>query len=101
VNEEHLTVAVKFPQNGVADQCLVVKTDCRLDGKTLFRWRIDGAEVTHTGQAHVQSTGNGRCREREHIHLLPQLFDALLMANAKALFLVYDQQAQVFEVHIF
>ena len=101
VHEKHLAVAVEFPQNGITNQRFVIEPDRGLDGQAFFRRGIDGAEITHAGQAHVQGAGNGRGREGEHIHLRPHLFDALFVANAKALLLIHDQQSQVFELHIF
>lgn len=45
--------------------------------------------------------GIGRGRHREHVHRLFHVLDAFLVAHAEALLLIDDEQAQVFELHIF
>src|SRR5215469_13325792 len=39
-------------------------------------------------------------RHRQHINLLPQMFEALLVFNAKTLLLVDDDQAKILELHV-
>ncbi len=45
--------------------------------------------------AHLHGARNGRCRKREHVDLLAQVLELLLVLHAKALLLVDDDQAQV------
>ena len=44
--------------------------------------------------------GNGRGRERQHVHGLLHLLDGLLVGHAEALLLVHHQQAQILELHV-
>ena len=64
-------------------------------------WRSAGGgveqrQVADAGEAHLQRAGDGRGREREHVHVGPQRLDGLLVADAEALLLVHHQQAYAF-----
>ena len=48
----------------------------------------------------MESTGNGRRRQRQDIQSHAPSFQPLFLRNAKPLFLIHDQQAQVLERHI-
>ena len=48
----------------------------------------------------MQRARDGRRREREHVHLRPQLLEPLLVLHAEALLLVDHQQPEVLERHL-
>ena len=49
---------------------------------------------------HVQCAGDGRGRQREHVHADESLFQLFLVLDAEALLLVDDDQAQIMELYI-
>ena len=49
----------------------------------------------------MQCARNGGRRHRQHIHLVAQLLEQLLVRHAEALLLVHHQQAEIEEDHIF
>ncbi len=100
MDEVDLAVAVQLAQDRLAHQRLVELAHEGLDRQALLGRRVDGAQVAHAGQAHVQGARDRRGGERQHVHLGAQLLDALLVRHAEALLLVDDQQAQVLERHI-
>ena len=48
----------------------------------------------------MQRSRNRGCCQRQHIHILFHLFDLFFMCHAKPLFLINDQQTEIFEMCI-
>ena len=46
----------------------------------------------------MQRARNRRGRKRQHVNVAAQAFERLFLVHAKMLFLVDDQQAEIFEV---
>ena len=46
-------------------------------------------------RAHMESTGNRRCRQSQNIHIFFQLFNLFLMLYAESLFLINNQKSQI------
>ena len=82
---------------GAGDDVGVELHDLRLDRQAVARRRLDHRHVADAGQRHVQRARNRRRRHRQHVHLLAQLLDPLLVRHAEALLLVDDEQAEVAE----
>ena len=96
----HLATAAHFQTNRRAHHVGVVLPHVHDHGAAPGRRRSDQAHVTHATRGHLHGSRNRRCREREHIDLLAQVLELLLVLHTKALFLVDDHQAQVLGVHI-
>ena len=96
----HLTAAAHLQANRRAYHVGVVLPHVHDHGTAPGRRRRDQAHVAHAARGHLHGSRNGRCREREHVDLLAQVFELLLVLHAKALFLVDDHQAQVLGVHV-
>ena len=96
----HLTAAAHLQANRRAHHIGVILPHVHDHGTTPGRRRGDQAHVAHATRGHLHGTRNGRCRKREHVDLLAQVLELLLVLHAKALFLVDDHQAQVLGVHI-
>ena len=79
---------------------VVVLQHIGLHGVAVLRRLLDDAHVPDARHGHVQRAGNGRGRERQHVHAVAQLLDLLLVGHAEALLLVDDQQAQILELHV-
>lgn len=61
---------------------------------------LQGGHVPDAGEGHIQRPGDGGGGEGEHVHLLGQLLELLLVLDAEALLLVDDQQAQILKFHV-
>ena len=58
------------------------------------------AQVAQAFERHAQRAGNRRGGEGEHIDLGAQRLHLLLVAHAKAVLLINDQQTQVLEMRV-
>ena len=96
----HLTAAAHLQANRRAHHVGVVLPHVHDHGTTPGRRRRDQAHIAHAARGHLHGSRDGRCRKREHVNLLAQVFELLLVLHAKALLLVDDHQAQVFGVHV-
>ena len=67
---------------------------------SVFRRFFDCTHVFDAGQGHVQCPGDGCRRQSEYVHILPELLDTLLVADAEPLLLIHHQKSQVMELHI-
>ena len=96
----HLAAAAHLQANRRAHHIGVVLPHVYDHGPAPGRRRRDQAHIAHAARGHLHGSRNGRCRKREHINLLAQVFELLLVLHAKALLLVDNHQAQVLGVHI-
>ena len=96
----HLTAAAHLQANRRTYHVRVVLPHVHDHGTTPGRRRGDQAHIAHAARGHLHGTRDGRCRKREHVNLLAQVLELLLVLHAKALFLVDNHQAQVLGVHI-
>ena len=96
----HLTAATHLQANRRAHHVGVVLSHVHDYGAAPGRRRRDQAHVAHAARGHLHGSRNRRCRKREHVNLLAQVLELLLVLHAKALLLVNDHQAQVLGVHI-
>ena len=96
----HLTAAAHLQANRRAHHVGVVLSHVHDYGAAPGRRRRDQAHVAHAARGHLHGSRNRRCRKREHVNLLAQVLELLLVLHAKALLLVNDHQAQVLGVHI-
>src|SRR6185437_772284 len=97
-DEVRLAAALEFDLNGRADEFFVELGDDGLDRHSIFGRRFDHAHVAQTDERHVQCARDGGRRHREHVDRGAHLLQALLVANAKALLLVDNEQAKVLEL---
>ena len=95
-----LPAAPQFAQAGFLHQRTVPVRDEGADRQAQGRRRGDDRQVTQPGHAHVQGARNRCGGEGQQVHLGTQLFHALLVAHAKAVFLVDDHQTQLLEAHV-
>ena len=96
----HLSAATHLQANRCTHHVGVVLPHVHDHGTTPSRRCRDQAHVAHAARGHLHGSRNRRCRKREHVNLLAQVLELLLVLHAKALFLVDDHQAQVLGVHI-
>ena len=96
----HLTAAAHLQANRRTHHVGVVLSHVHDHGAAPGRRRGDQAHIAHAARGHLHGSRNRRCRKREHVNLLTQVLELLLVLHAKALLLVDDHQAQVLGVHI-
>ena len=87
--------------NSLTDKFRIAFHHISLDGMSFLRGFFQQTHISDTRQTHMQCSGNGRCRQCQHIHIFPESLQFFLMGHTKALFFVYDDQTKVFEFHIF
>src|SRR5256885_182989 len=68
-----------------------------LDRLSCFGRRLDHAHVADAADRHVQRARDGRRRQREHIELGAQLFQALLLHDTEPMLFVDDKQPKALE----
>ena len=96
----HLTAAAHLQANRRAHHVGVVLPHVHDHGTTPGRRRGNQAHVAHAARGHLHGSRNRRGRKREHVNLLAQVLELLLVLHAKSLLLVDDHQAQVLGVHV-
>ena len=96
----HLAAAAHLQANRRAHHVGIVLSHVHDHGAAPGRRRGDQAHVAHAARGHLHGSRDGRGRKREHVDLLAQVLELLLVLHTKALFLVDDHQAQVLGVHV-
>ena len=101
VQEKDLPSPPQLQLHRRPDQLRIEVRHHRVDGQAVFGRRLDHRHVANAEQRHVQRARDGRRRHRQHVHVLAELLQPLLVPHAETLLLVHDQQSQVPELHIF
>ena len=100
VDEVHLAAALELVADRAADHLLIELDDVGLNRQAILRRRLDDRHVADADERHVQRPRNRRRAHRQHVHLLPQLLDLLLVRDAEPLLLVDDEQAEIAELDV-
>ena len=95
-----LPAAGQLLADGLGYDALVVLQHVGFHGLALKGRLLQCGHIPDAGQRHVQCAGDGRGRQREHIHADESLFQLLLVLDAEALLLVDDDQPQIMELYI-
>ncbi len=101
MHEVDLAAALELDFDGGAHDLLVEFRDHGLNRHAVFGRRFDDAHVAQADERHVQRARNGRGAHGEHVDLLAQLLQPLLVAHAEALLLVDDEQAEILKLDVF
>ena len=100
VYEEDLAAARQFLQNRRADQAGVEARHVGAHRLPIDRRGLDHAQVAQAHHAHIERARNGRGRQGQHVHLVAQAFDLLLVRHPEAVFFVHHDQPQRLEPHV-
>ena len=73
---------------------------CGSDGQPFLGRRVDGGDIAHPGQRHIQRAGDGGGGQGQHIHFGAQLLEMFLVGHAETLLFIDDHQSEVLELHI-
>ena len=87
--------------NGFGNNLFIVWNNIRIDRLPFLGCGFDGAEIANPGEAHVERARNRCGGHRDEVDLFAQLFQVFFGGDAKALFFVDDDEAEIFKVHIF
>ncbi len=96
----NLSLSGQLTHDRLAYHLLIVLHNIRLDRLAFSRRFLQDAHVPDSHKAHVQRPRNRCRRQRQHIYILFDLFDLLLVAHAESLLLVDDQKSQILVLHI-
>ena len=95
-----LTAAIELATDRAGDDVLVPLAHVHLHREAVGRRRVDDAHVAHARQRHLQGARNRRRREGQHVDLLAEVLDVLLVLDAKALLFVDDDEPEVLRRHV-
>ena len=90
----------EFQAHGRAHDVLVPLSHMHLHGDTADGRRLDERHVAHAAHGHLHRARNRRCRKGQHVNLLTQVLEVLLVLHAKALLLIDDDKPQVAWVNV-
>ena len=94
VQKEDLAAAVEFPLAGLGDQVVAPGDDMGEDGHAIA-WRSpDEGQIANARERKVERPGDGRGRQRQHVHRGAQPFEPLLLPDAEPLLLIDDHETR-------
>ena len=96
----NLSAARELAHDGLADHDFIVFHYIRLDRLPVLGRLLEDAHVTDSGKTHVQRARNGCRRQGEHIDVFAHLLDLFLLGHTKTLFLIDDEEPEVFKLHV-
>jgi len=100
MNKIDLAAALKLSLNGLTNQLRVKFCNNRTNGASILRGCCDDGHFAQTAQSHVERTRDGCCRKCDDVDLCFEFFEVLFLFDAEFLFLVDDEESQVFEVQL-
>src|SRR4030042_6789306 len=100
VDEKNLASTKKLPLNRLLNDVIVIPKDKSPNREPIFRRGPDQAEISNTGDTHLEGSRNGGGRECYYIHHFSHLLQILLMGNPESLFFVNDHQSKISESNI-
>ena len=98
VQKVNLPATFELAQHRLADHAIAFGAYKSLDRQAALGGGGDDREVAQAFKCHAHGARNGRGRQREHIDFGAHGLHGLLVAHAKTVFLVNDEQAQVLEM---
>ena len=97
VHEIDLASPLQLAPHRLLDQLVIVRGHVGLDRLSFFGRSLDHAHVADAADRHVQRARDGRRRQREHIELGAELFQALLLHDTEPMLFVDDKQPKALE----
>ena len=100
VHVEDLALPQQLAPDRLRHGAVVVLAHVREDRLPRLGRGLHQGQVADPGEAHLERAGDRRGREGEHVHVLPEVLDLLLVLHAETLLLVDHEQPHVLELHI-
>jgi hypothetical protein len=94
-HEVDLPAPLDLAPDGAGHDVGVVLAHVHLDREAVGRRRIDDAHVAHARKRHLQRARDGCGGHGEHVDLLAQVLEVLLVLNTEPLLLVDDHEPEV------
>ena len=91
----HLSLSGQLAHNRLTHHLLIVLHDICLYRLALAGRFFQHAHITDSHKTHVQCPWDWRRSQRQHVHIVLDLLDLLLVAHAKTLLLVNHKKAQI------
>ena len=95
---EALPPAVALAPQRLTDDHRIEGRDVGAHGQPVDRRRGDERQLAHARQGQLQRARDRRGRQSEHVHIVAELLQALLVGDAEMLLLVHHQQPQPLEI---
>ena len=96
-----LSTPIFFAQQRLAHHQRVEGRNEGANGKAVDRRGRQQRKITHPGQGQLQRARNGGRRKRQHVDVMLDFLEALLVRHAEMLLLVDDKQTQIAEADRF
>ncbi|OLN24802.1 hypothetical protein DVDV_3911 [Desulfovibrio sp. DV] len=100
VDPKDLPLAFQFALYDLAQQALVALDKRRFHGLAIHRRGLDDRQAAHPGQRQLQGARDGRGGERQGVDIFLEGLEPFLVLDAKPLFLVENEQADVGDGHV-
>ena len=97
VQKINLTLPFELAIDRVPDNSFVVTADDCFHRQPVERRRLDGGHIFRADKGKVERPRNWRRRKRENINEFEELLEFFFVQNAKALFFVDHDQAEIFK----
>ena len=97
----NLAVATEFEIDRIGNDLMAEGMNFRANGVTIGRRRVDDTEIARAHERKLQGARNGRRRHRERVDIDFELPQTFLDRDTEFLFLIDDEQPEVFEFHRF
>src|SRR6185437_94890 len=101
VDKEDLSAPFGLIIDRIADKVFVIAMQFRLDRLAVRRRRVDDAQIPGAHKTELQRPGDRRSCKGKTVHMRPKGLDLFLVCDAKLLFFIDDEQAEVFELYFF
>ena len=101
MQEIHLPAALQFAQHRFADHAISFVAHEGANRQPPLRRSGDHGKIADALQRHAHGARDRRSGQREHIHFGAERLHRFLVAHAKAVLFIDDQQPQVFELRFF
>ena len=95
-----LTAPGNFPADRLTYHLLIIFHDIGLNRGSVHGSLFQNAHVTDPYKTHVKSSWNGSGCQGEHIHILLQALDLLLMCHTEALLLIHYEESKILVFYI-
>ena len=99
VHEEHLSVTAHLEIDGIGDNLLIKSMHLGLYRIAVGRRSLNDRKVARTNQRELQCTRYRRSGHGKRIHVHLKLTELFFHTNTELLFLIDNEQAQVFKLH--
>ncbi len=96
----YLSASCKLPRYCLTDHLIIVLADVGLNWQSVYRRLLQDAHISYPYQTHMKCPWYRRCGQCQHIHILLELLNLLLVGDTKALLFIHNQESQILKLHI-